>query len=44
MASLTVTIDMREHDLFEKMGKIYTNKSTDITLKSENLHLGDIVI
>ena len=44
MASLTVTIDMRERDLFEKMEKIYTNKSTDITLKSENLHLGDIVV
>ena len=44
MASLTISVDMRERDLFEKLEKIYENKSTDITLKSENLHLGDIVI
>lgn len=44
MASLTISVDMRERDLFEKLEKIYANKSTDITLKSENLHLGDIVI
>ena len=44
MASLTISVDIRERDLFEKLEKIYANKSTDITLKSENLHLGDIVI
>lgn len=44
MASLTISVDMRERDLFEKLEKIYANKETNILLKSENLHLGDIVI
>ena len=44
MTSLTISVDMRERDLFEKLEKIYANKETNILLKSENLHLGDIVI